>query len=69
MSHEIIKPLIRETTDRLELYHPSEVQTGPAVRGDIEIIKKHLDFLQNVSTEAAEIYEILSKAIIKYYKK
>jgi predicted short-subunit dehydrogenase-like oxidoreductase (DUF2520 family) len=69
LSHEIIKPLIRETTDRLELYHPSEVQTGPAVRGDIEIIKKHLDFLQNVSTEAAEIYEILSKAIIKYYKK
>ncbi|HQD34011.1 MAG TPA: DUF2520 domain-containing protein [Bacteroidales bacterium] len=69
LSHEIIKPLIRETTDRLEQYHPSEVQTGPAVRGDSEIIKRHLDFLQNVSADAAEIYEILSKAIIKYYKK
>ena len=69
MSHEIIKPLIRETTDRLEQYHPSEVQTGPAVRGDSEIIKKHLYFLQNLSADAAEIYEILSKAIIKYYNK
>ncbi|MDD3629874.1 MAG: DUF2520 domain-containing protein [Bacteroidales bacterium] len=69
LSYEIIKPLIRETTDRLEQYHPSEVQTGPAVRGDSEIIKKHLDFLQNVSTDAVEIYEILSKAIIKYYNK
>ena len=69
LSHEIIKPLIRETTDRLEQYHPSEVQTGPAVRGDSEIIKRHLDFLQNVSADAVEIYEILSKAIIKYYNK
>ncbi|MDI3480077.1 MAG: hypothetical protein PWP68_1575 [Rikenellaceae bacterium] len=69
LSYEIIKPLIRETTDRLEQYHPSEVQTGPAVRGDSEIIKKHLDFLQNLSTDAVEIYEILSKAIIKYYNK
>ena len=59
--------VIRETTERVNHYHPSEVQTGPAVRNDIEMINKHIEFLKNISSEASDIYQVLTDAIIKYY--
>jgi predicted short-subunit dehydrogenase-like oxidoreductase (DUF2520 family) len=67
LPYDVIKPLIRETTERINHYHPSEVQTGPAVRNDIEIINKHIEFLKNISSDASDIYEVLTNAIIKYY--
>ena len=38
-------------------------QTGPAIRNDDETIKKHLHLLKN--SEFFELYEILSKSILK----
>ena len=38
----ILKPLILETAHRVETASPMEVQTGPAIRKDIQTLDKHL---------------------------
>ncbi len=42
----MLQPLLEETVQRLEQYHPASMQTGPAVRGDESVIRKHLNMLQ-----------------------
>ena len=41
-------------------------QTGPAVRGDFNIINQHLDRL---SSKEKELYSVISNSIIDYHKK
>lgn len=67
LHYEILKPLIKETIERLDYFHPADVQTGPAIRNDSEIIAKHLELLKKDLPIGADIYEVISKAIIKYY--
>ncbi|MFZ1529133.1 MAG: F420-dependent NADP oxidoreductase [Ferruginibacter sp.] len=43
----ILKPLIMETAQRVMEHSPAEVQTGPAVRKDIQTMDKHLRLLVN----------------------
>ena len=60
---DILKPLIIETAEKLNDISPSEAQTGPAKRNDMNVIKKHLNELDN---ETKHIYEMLSKSISKH---
>lgn len=46
LEFSLLQPLIEETATRLRAFHPSEVFTGPAVRGDMETINKHLSLLE-----------------------
>lgn len=41
----LLKPLILETAKRVVTHSPKEVQTGPAVRKDIQTLDKHLRLL------------------------
>ena len=41
----LLKPLITETAKRVVLHSPKEVQTGPAIRKDIQTLDKHLRLL------------------------
>lgn len=41
----LLKPLILETANRIMLYSPKDVQTGPAIRKDIKTLDKHLRLL------------------------
>ncbi|MFZ4402396.1 MAG: Rossmann-like and DUF2520 domain-containing protein [Bacteroidales bacterium] len=59
---EILQPLILETADKIKTLTPKEAQTGPAVRYDQNIIKKHLSLL-NRSNDKKEIYNLLTKSI------
>jgi predicted short-subunit dehydrogenase-like oxidoreductase (DUF2520 family) len=59
---EILQPLILETADKIKTLTPKDAQTGPAVRYDQNIIKKHLSLL-NRSNDKKEIYKLLSKSI------
>lgn len=43
----LLKPLIRETANRISDNSPKAVQTGPAVRKDILTLDKHLRLLTN----------------------
>jgi len=59
----ILLPLIQETTQKIKKFKPSEVQTGPAARNDIKIIKKHLEKLKK-NPEQQKLYNLISKNII-----
>ncbi|MBC7536568.1 MAG: DUF2520 domain-containing protein [Ferruginibacter sp.] len=43
----MLKPLIMETAHRIQHASPSQLQTGPAVRKDIQTLDKHLRILVN----------------------
>lgn len=61
-----LKPLISETINKSLQLGPEEAQTGPAKRGDLEILEGHLAFLQD-DPSAAEIYKIVSQHIVDKY--
>ena len=65
---EVLKPLILETVDKAINLGPENSQTGPAKRYDLNTIKKHLDLL-SFSPDLKNIYDLISKSIIEYYKK
>lgn len=44
---KLLKPLILETAQRIMNMSPADVQTGPAVRKDIQTLDKHLRLLVN----------------------
>lgn len=43
----LLKPIIKETADRIQHHSPSTVQTGPAMRSDITTLDKHLRLLND----------------------
>ena len=51
MPFEILFPLIRETLEKIEKNKPSKIQTGPAIRKDMNTIKKHLNFIKSKNSK------------------
>lgn len=66
LEFEWLKPLISETINKDLQLNPELAQTGPARRGDLETLEKHLTFLQD-DPELSEIYKIISQHIINRY--
>lgn len=64
----LLKPLIAETIDKIELNDPASVQTGPAIRDDQATIDIHLELLGN-KPELSEIYYKLSQSIVNLYQR
>lgn len=62
----VLSPLIKETTRKATNIPPIEAQTGPAVRGDLKVINKHISLLND---EESNIYDIISNSILKRFKK
>lgn len=60
----LLKPLILETALKVQTFVPSKVQTGPAIRGDVQTMNAHLYLLQQ-HPKLQEIYRLLSQGIIK----
>jgi predicted short-subunit dehydrogenase-like oxidoreductase (DUF2520 family) len=67
LSFDLLKPLILETLNKSLSVGPENAQTGPASRGDLEIMDKHLDFIKE-DPALAEIYKILSQHILDKYQ-
>lgn len=68
LDFEILKPLIKETfTKAMKSKHPAEVQTGPAVRDDIETIQKQRKLIQE-DEDLLEVYNTLTKSIQDWYQ-
>lgn len=67
LSEELIKPLVAETIRKSYNLGASEAQTGPAHRGDVDTIKKHLDLLSCCEMDR-DIYRIMSNSIMKENK-
>jgi len=66
LNWEYLKPLIKETTNKILDSSPKEMQTGPARRNDKQIIEEHIRMLSGTSKE---IYTLLSKSISDTYFK
>ncbi len=61
LSFDILKPLILETANKVMTLSPTESQTGPAIRDDIQTIERHLDFLTDDNQNT--IYKTLTQSI------
>jgi len=66
LKFDLLKPLIAETLNKSLEIGPENSQTGPAKRGDLETLDKHLEFLQ-ADAQIAEIYKVVSQNIIDRY--
>jgi predicted short-subunit dehydrogenase-like oxidoreductase (DUF2520 family) len=66
MDLELLKPLIVETINKSLSIGPEKAQTGPAARGDVEVLDKHYEFLKN-NERLAEIYKVISQHILDQY--
>lgn len=64
---DILIPIIHQTASRLGQKPARLMQTGPAIRGDIEVIQKHLSLLQDF-TEIRSIYLELTASIQQNHK-
>jgi predicted short-subunit dehydrogenase-like oxidoreductase (DUF2520 family) len=64
---DILKPLIAETINKSLEMGPEKGQTGPARRGDLEVLDRHLALLEGADG-IAEIYKVVSQHIIDYYE-
>lgn len=64
--YDWLKPLIAEMINKSLSIGPENAQTGPARRGDLEILDKHLEFLHE-NPPAAELYKVISQHIIDRY--
>lgn len=62
---EILLPIIREETEKIQKLTPEDAQTGPARRGDMKTIGMHLKTLETASEK--EIYSVLTNAILEKY--
>lgn len=66
ISFELLKPLIRESVGKMLDYEGkiSDLQTGPAIREDIQTMREHIKMLEH-NEEIKEIYRVLSNSINK----
>src|SRR5690606_3787361 len=63
LDFEMLKPLIVEQIHKSLQIGAKQSQTGPALRGDINTLDLHYQFL-NYNEQVAEIYKLISQDII-----
>jgi len=64
LDFDYLRPLIKETAAKAIAHSPSQIQTGPAVRNDRNIIDKHIKELDS-NTDYKKLYSLISNIIYK----
>jgi predicted short-subunit dehydrogenase-like oxidoreductase (DUF2520 family) len=64
LDFELLRPLLEMTLERTRAMKPTDAMTGPARRGDLTTITKHM---ASLPPEVAETYGFLSQQILKLY--
>jgi predicted short-subunit dehydrogenase-like oxidoreductase (DUF2520 family) len=64
---ELLHPIMQQTLLNAISKGPDNVQTGPALRGDVETMQKHLQLLEN-EEELLDIYRSISNYIPLLFK-
>lgn len=62
LSFDVMLPLIDETVSKVHTLHPTKAQTGPAARGDENVLKAQRGLLNE---DLGEIYDVVSRYIMK----
>ncbi len=63
LSFDLIKPLIKETAEKVMSLPPYQTQTGPASRDDQHVIDKHMEMLKGLEPYAS-VYKMLTDSIL-----
>lgn len=63
---DLLRPLIAETINKSLSIGAAKAQTGPARRGDLEVLDHHIAFL-NDDEKMQEIYRVISQHILDQY--
>jgi predicted short-subunit dehydrogenase-like oxidoreductase (DUF2520 family) len=63
---ELMLPLLKETFDKLSMLKAADAQTGPARRGDVETMQRHIRML-NEYPEWKKLYTFISRDIRDAY--
>lgn len=58
----LLRPLIKETVEKIDRLTPEEAQTGPAIRNDEKTIQNHLTLLND---SQKELYKAITESIQK----
>lgn len=58
-------PIVRQTIENYAKLGPAKASSGPLVRGDTEIVRRHLEVLEKIP-EAREVYLSLALATLRY---
>jgi predicted short-subunit dehydrogenase-like oxidoreductase (DUF2520 family) len=66
LDFSIIQPLIKETIKRTKFSSPALLQTGPALRNDVDTIEKHKVLLSK-NPPLLRVYSELTDSIISFY--
>lgn len=61
---DILLPLIDESVRKIHRMKPADAQTGPAVRGDANVIAEHMSMLADERLK--QIYGIMTKDISEW---
>lgn len=64
LQFDLLKPLMKETLEKILKYSPYISQTGPAIRKDEIILQKHRDALTNYP-DVLQIYNAITESIKK----
>lgn len=59
---KVMLPLVKGAVEKLESMTPMESQTGPAIRGDVGVVRHHMEMLAS-DPAWREIYRIVTKDI------
>jgi predicted short-subunit dehydrogenase-like oxidoreductase (DUF2520 family) len=60
---ELLMPIMQHSFQKLQNTHPKNAQTGPAMRNDKHVMKKHLDLIKQ-NKQLAQVYKTLSDLIV-----
>ncbi len=60
---DMLAPLMAETLQKSFTLGPQQAQTGPAVRGDLQVLETHLEMLAG-KPQLQETYRLLSQYIL-----
>ncbi len=61
---DLLLPLIEASFNKLKTTHPVNAQTGPAMRNDTVVLKKHLQILKT-DKQLSSVYKNLSNLIVQ----
>jgi predicted short-subunit dehydrogenase-like oxidoreductase (DUF2520 family) len=65
LNFNLLYPLIEETIGRAKSVSPALVQTGPAIRRDMETVSKHLQILKSYP-KLHKVYKLMTDSIISH---
>ena len=66
LDYKLLQPLIAQTINNSFEIDPKNAQTGPAKRGDLEVLDKHMEMLDH-DADKQEIYRLISQQILDFY--